>query len=74
MIVWDFLCWLFSNSGALRGAPDAQSQYIFARAKRPVMHRTCPYCKREYWAFTRGNKYCGSFGCFRRMLYEDRRS
>jgi hypothetical protein len=68
MIVWEFLCWLFSNSGAIRGNPDAQSHYIFARAKKPLMHRDCPYCKRVYWAFTRYNNYCGRFACYRSMI------
>jgi len=63
-----FLRWLFSNSGAIRGAPDVQSQYLFMRAKRPLMEKKCPYCGCVYWAFATGNKYCGGFKCFREML------
>lgn len=63
-----FLRWLFSNSGAIRGVPDIRSQYAFARVRHPMVMKRCPYCDREYWAFTKGNKYCGSFRCFKLML------
>ena len=60
-----FLQWLFSNSGAVRGIPDARSQYVFAFGKHPLIEKTCPVCNRKYWAFMANNYYCGKFKCFK---------
>lgn len=71
-IIWLWLRWLFSNSGALRGSRgktqiDGQTMLLYVMGKHPLIMKRCPYCKVDYWAFTKGNKYCGQFACFRRM-------
>jgi hypothetical protein len=71
MIVFDFLRWVFSNSGACRRgheAVDPQLMLAYAAAKHPLVRRKCKYCGATYWAFTKGNKYCGSFACFRKAF------
>jgi len=75
-IVWLWLRWLFSNSGAVRGSRgravmDSYVSFAYTMGKHPLVGKTCPYCKVTYWAFTKGNKYCGQFACFRRM-YESK--
>ena len=75
-LVWLWLRWLFSNSGALRGSRGkdeiaSQTMLLYTMGKHPLTQRECPYCKVLYWAFTVGNKYCGQFACFRRM-YESK--
>jgi len=64
--------WFFSNSGALRGSRgreevDGKTMLIYTMGNHPLVPKTCSYCKIEYWAFTKGNTYCGQFACFRRM-------
>lgn len=62
-----FLRWVFSNSGVVGGAPDVRAHLLFLAARRPLFKKTCRVCSREYWAYTRGNYYCGRFACFKRL-------
>jgi len=71
-IVWLFLRWVFSNSGAVQGSRgktqmDPKVMLTYTMGKHPLVMKRCHYCKTVYWAFTKGNKYCGQFACFRRM-------
>lgn len=61
-----FLRWVFSNSGAMRGVTP-EAAYVFARGGHPLEQKKCRVCKREYYAFTKSNYYCGSWRCFRRL-------
>ena len=75
-IVRLWLKWLCSNSGALRGSRDktqidGQTMLIYVMGKHPLIMKECPYCEVDYWAFTKGNKYCGRFKCFKGM-YESK--
>ncbi len=75
-IVWLWLRWVFSNSGVLRGSRGktqiaSQTELLYVMGKHPLVDKICPYCKVIYWTFTKGNKYCGRFACFRRM-YESK--
>lgn len=70
--VWLWLCWLFSNSGAMRGSRgksqvNSQTALMYTMGKHSLVKKKCPYCGTVYWAFTKGNKYCGQFACFKRM-------
>lgn len=74
MIIWMWLRWLFSNSGAIRGSRcketvDSQTMLTYTMGKHPLVKKKCRYCGEVYWAFTKGNKYCGQFACFK-SLYE----
>lgn len=67
-----WLKWFFSSSGALRGSRgktqiDGRTEFIYITGKHPLVDKKCRYCKVTYWAFTKGNKYCGQFACFKRM-------
>ncbi len=69
---WLFLRWVFSNSGAIQGSRgstniDPKTSLIYMAGNHPLEMKKCHYCKIIYWAFTKGNKYCGQFACFKRM-------
>ncbi len=70
--VWLFLRWIFSNSGVVQGSVGKTQMapkvmLIYMMSKHPLVMEKCPCCKTVYWAFTKGNKYCGQFSCFRRI-------
>ncbi len=73
-MIWLWFRWLFSNSGVVHGSigktqARGQTLLIYAMAKHSLEMKSCRYCKVVYWSFTKSNRYCGRFACFRR-LYE----
>jgi hypothetical protein len=72
MLVLDFLRWMFfSWSGAVYRGKESlgiQAHTIYMAAKRPLIKERCKYCGTVYWSYTKGNKYCGTFRCFRKVI------
>jgi hypothetical protein len=72
-LVIDWLHWVFfSWHGAMargRENVDAQVQLAFLATHRPLIKQHCEYCNVVYWAYTKGNKYCGAFKCFRKVIH-----
>lgn len=71
-LVWLWFKWILSNSGVVRGSRgkaymDNYALLTYSMGKHPLVKKTCRYCNAVYWAFAKGNRYCGQFVCFKRM-------